>query len=554
MNLKKTIVIAAAVLTSICAGAKQKTTSIDIVPCPKSVEIQKGSFKAGGAAFNCDPALDKASYKVITKFANQLTMVSGKTSTIASPVGLAKSAKEGTTKGFAFYKDDSLQSGAYSIDVRQKTVIVTASDRYGFLYAIQTLKQMLPVGIYSNKLDESTKWRIPCAKIDDAPRFGYRGAHLDCARHFFSIDEVKKYIDVLAMYKLNTLHWHLTDDQGWRIEIEKYPELTEIGAFRNGSQIGHDQSKSDGIRYGGYYTKEQIRNIIAYADEQGITIIPEVDLPGHMVAVLATYPQFGCGTGPYKVREAWGIAHEVLNVGKEETMLFLEDVLGEVADLFPSKYIHIGGDECPKEEWENSPECQAKIAELGLKDDESGSAEQHLQNYVTVRMQKFLESKGKKIIAWDDVLEAKLEPGVTIMSWRGLGAAEKGFETIMTPTKFCYIDYYQSKDRDNEPIAIGGYLPVEKVYSYNPTDGLTEEQAKNVLGAQVNLWTEYIPTDEQLEYMLLPRLLAISEVQWCAPENKDFDRFKASVINHEFPILDIKGYNYCKQILKTEQK
>ena len=481
----------------LATGLSAKEASIQVIPYPRSVEMQKGTFNTRGAQFNCDPGVDEASQRALRGFAIQLSKICGKTSSFATPIGVAATAKNGNAKGFAFYADPALESGAYTITVSKKAVVVTAADRYGFLYAIQTLKQMLPIQIYGKKpASDKVRWRIPAVVIKDAPRFAYRGAHLDCCRHFFSIDEVKRYLNVMAMYKLNRFHWHLTEDQGWRIELKRYPELTEVGAFRNGTMVAKDKNSNDGIRYGGYYTQEQIKEIIAFADALGITVIPEIDLPGHMLAALATYPELGCGTGPYEVRTTWGIADQVLNVGKEETMVFLENVLAEVADLFPSEYIHIGGDECPKKEWKDNPDCQAKIRELGLKDDENGTAEQHLQSYVTNRMQKFLLTKGKKIIGWDEVLEGQLEPGATVMSWRGakggIKAAQAGFDVIMTPNTHCYLDYYQAEDKVHEPLAIGGFLPVEKVYALEPTDQISEENKHHVLGPQVNLWTESI--------------------------------------------------------------
>ena len=555
MISRKLFAACAALLLAFGLSAKEGVSPVNIIPYPQSVTMQKGSFNARGAQFNCDPALDAATQKAISAFAIRLSKASGRVSSFATPVGLAATARKGAAKGFAFYGDPSLKSEAYTITVTKKAVVVTAADRSGFLNAIQTLKQLMPVDIYGNKTaSDKVKWNMPCLTIHDAPRFSYRGAHLDCCRHFFSVAEVKRYLDVMAMFKLNRFHWHLTEDQGWRIELKRYPELTEIGAFRNGTMIAKDWESNDGVRYGGYYTQDQIRDIVAYADELGITVIPEVDLPGHMVAALATYPELGCGTGPYEVRTTWGIAKQVLNVGKEETMVFLENVLGEVADLFPSEYFHIGGDECPKDEWKTCPECQAKIRELGLKDDEHGTAEQHLQNYVTYRMQKFLETKGKKIIGWDEILEGKLEPGATVMSWRGakggIQAAQAGFDVIMTPNSHCYLDYYQAEDKKHEPLAIGGFLPIEKVYELEPTDQISEENQHHVHGPQVNLWTEYIATPQQLEYMLLPRMLALSEVAWCQPSGKDFKRFKAAVIDHAFPVFDLLGYSYCLQIQK----
>ena len=553
--LSKRILIACTALMAAIGLYAKESEPLHVIPYPQSVEMQKGSFKARGAQFNCDPSVDPISQRAIRGFAIQLSKICGKNSSFATPIGIAKTVQNGTAKGFAFYGDPSMKSGAYSIRISKKAVTVAASDRYGFLYAIQTLKQMLPVEIYGKKpASDKVKWYLPAVAIYDAPRFEYRGAHLDCCRHFFSVAEVMKYLDVMAMFKLNRFHWHLTEDQGWRIQLKRYPELTEIGAFRNGTMIAKDKNSNDGIRYGGYYTQDQIRSIIAYADELGITVIPEIDLPGHMVAALATYPELGCGTGPYEVRTTWGIADQVLNVGKEETMVFLENVLAEVADLFPSEYIHIGGDECPKKEWKENPDCQAKIRELGLKDDENGTAEQHLQSYVTNRMQKFLQTKGKKIIGWDEILEGQLEPGATVMSWRGakggIKAAQAGYDVIMTPNSHCYLDYYQAEDKKHEPLAIGGYLPIEKVYELEPTDQISEENKHHVLGAQANLWTEYIPTPQQLEYMLLPRLLALSEVAWTQPRAKDFERFKKIVISHEFPILDLLGYSYCLEIQK----
>ena len=525
---------------------------LNIIPQPQSVEIQKGSFKVKSAVVNCDSALDLQSQDVARKFANQLSLVIGKVSSFTVPVGLSAAAEAGTIKGFVFLLDRSLESGEYVIEVMNKAVKVSSSDFYGTLYAVQTLKQMLPVAIYGHKQLPDEDWHLPCVTIKDKPRFDYRGMHLDCARHFFSVEEVKRYIDVMAVYKLNRLHWHLTDDQGWRVEIKAYPELTQISAYRSGTCIGKDFSSNDGIRYGGYYTQEQIRDVIAYAQKLGITIVPEIDLPGHMVAALAAYPELGCTGGPYEVWTRWGVSDDVLCPGKPETFAFLEGVLGEIAGLFPGEYVHIGGDECPKTQWEESPECQALIAELGLKDDANATAEQYLQNYVMERMMNFLATKGKKAIGWDEILEGTLAEGTTVMSWRGasggIKAAGMGYDVIMTPNSHFYLDYYQSDDKDTEPLAIGGYLPIEKCYSFDPYEGIEPAMQKHILGVQANLWTEYIATPEYLEYMLLPRMLALSEVQWCTPENRDFDRFKASLIGHHFPMLDTMGYTYCKVV------
>lgn len=548
MTFRNAIITLALTIAPVLGFAKDRV--ISIVPQPANIEIQKGSFKAAGAGVNCDPQLDARSRAAVQAFANRLSLTSGKISSFAAPVGLAKAADSGTIRGFVFIRDTALDEEEYRIETTDKAVKVSASDYNGILYAIETLKQMLPVAVYGTRTDSDADWHLPCCVIKDKPRFGYRGMHLDCSRHFFSIDEVKKYLDIMAVYKLNRFHWHLSDDQGWRVEIKKYPELTLVGGYRGGTMIGRDFSSDDGIRYGGYYTQDQIKDVIDYAANLGITIIPEIDLPGHMLAALSAFPELGCSGGPYEAWHKWGVAEQVLCVGKESTFTFLEGVLGEIAELFPSEYIHIGGDECPKTEWENCPDCQAKIAELGLKDDEKFTAEQYLQCYVTSRIQDFLTSKGKKIIGWDEILEGKLAEGATVMSWRGVNggiqAANMGFDAIMTPTTYCYFDYCQSQNPDNEPVGIGGFVSLEKIYNYEPMEGMPAGAEKHILGVQANLWTEYIQTNEHLEYMLLPRLLALSEVQWCTPDNKDEAAFKTKVAEHELKILDLLGYNYRK--------
>jgi hexosaminidase len=374
------------------------------------------------------------------------------------------------------------------------------------------------------------------------------------------MDAVKRYLDIMEIHKLNTLHWHLTDDQGWRVEIKKYPKLTEVGSIRKKTVIGHIfRSKDyDTTPYGNgmWYTQDQIREIIEYAAAKGITIIPEIDLPGHMLAALAAYPELGCTGGPYDVWGDWGISDDVLCVGKEQTMQFLENVLSEICDLFPSEYIHIGGDECPKVRWEKCPRCQAKIRELGLKANEEYQPEHFLQGYVMSRMEKFINSKGKRIIGWDEILEGEVAPNATIMSWRGvaggLQAVHLGHDAIMTPNTFYYLDYYQSLDKEKEPLAIGGYLPIEKCYSYEPfVEGMTEQEKAHVLGVQANLWTEYIATESHLQYMLLPRMAALSEVQWCQPENKSWERFYNSA-DAFCSIYDAMGYNYGKHIFEVK--
>ena len=549
----KTIIRICALLSVIipsALSAKKTETVINVIPYPQSVEIGKGTFKGAGANFNCDMAIDSKSIAMIRKFADEITFVSGRTNSFATPVGLTKVLSTGKAKGFIFIKDASMGPEEYSIDILKKSCLVKASAYNGFLYAVQTLKQLTDPAIYSKKIDPAQKFFFPCVSIKDKPRFAYRGMHLDCARHFFSVEEVKKYLDVMAVHKLNRLHWHLTEDQGWRVEIKKYPKLTEVGAFRNGTMIGKDFNSNDGIRYGGYYTQEQMKDIVAYAESLGIIVIPEIDLPGHMLGALAAYPELGCTGGPYEVWTKWGISNQVLCPGKEAMFTFLEDVFTELMEIFPSEYIHIGGDECPKTEWEKCPDCQARIKALGIKGDDKHTAEQYLQSYVTARVQEFLNKHGRKIIGWDEILEGNLAPGATVMSWRGvkggIQASAMGFDVIMTPNTYCYFDYYQSEDKDKEPLAIGGNLPLDKVYGYEPFDGLDAAQQKHILGVQANLWTEYIGTNEYLEYMLLPRMAALSEVQWCNSSVKDFNRFSSSLKDESFKIYDILGYNYRK--------
>ena len=548
--MKKVInIIALALLFVSCSmKAKESETTINVIPYPQSVEVGKGTFKGAGANFNCDQAIDAKSQEIIKEFADKITFVSGRICSYATPVGLAKDCAK--VKGFIFLKDANLAEEEYSIDITKANCIVRASSYNGFLYAIQTLKQLTSVNIFGNEPNPAEKFLFPCVKIQDKPRFGYRGMHLDCSRHFFSVEEVKKYLDIMALYKLNRFHWHLTDDQGWRVEIKKYPRLTEIGAFRNGTVIKKDWGSNDGVRYGGYYTQEQMKDIVAYAGKLGIVVIPEIDLPGHMMGALAGYPELGCTGGPYEVWTRWGISDQVLCPGKDGMFTFLEDVFTELMDIFPSEYIHIGGDECPKTEWEKCPACQARIKALGIKADEHHTAEQFLQSYVTARVQKFLNDHGRKIIGWDEILEGELAKGATVMSWRGtdggIKASAMGFDVIMTPNTYCYFDYYQSEDQDKEPFGIGGFLPWDKVYSYEPLEGLNDSQQKHILGVQANLWTEYVATPEHLEYMLLPRMNALSEVQWCVPENKDIERFKAAMESESFKIFDILGYNYRK--------
>ncbi len=551
--MKNTLILSAliAVFAS-CSPAKEQAT-LAVVPHPNEVTVQEGSFDAANASVYYDEALDERSKAIVKRFAEQLFLVSESNGTL----------EEGSSKsGIVFELDNKLAHEEYTLKISENKVTVKASGLNGFNYAIQTIKQMLPVEVFGNVPAADKDWTLPCVKIQDKPRFSYRGLHFDVSRHFFTMDEVKKYIDIMEVHKLNTLHWHLTDDQGWRLEIKKYPRLTEVGSIRNKTIVGHlfESKTFDNVRYGEgcYYTQEEVKEILEYAAARGITVIPEIDLPGHMLAALAAYPELGCTGGPYEVWGMWGVADDVLCVGKENTMKFLEDVLAEVCELFPAEYIHIGGDECPKVRWEACPHCQAKIAELGLKDDDRYKAEHYLQGYVTARMEEFLAQKGKKLIGWDEILEGEIAPNATVMSWRGvaggLQAVRMGHDAIMTPNTFFYLDYYQSLDKENEPLAIGGYLPVEKCYSYEPTTAdMTDEEKSHILGVQANLWTEYIATADHLFYMLLPRLAALAEVQWCQPEVKNWERFLESADDF-CAIYDVMGYKYGTHLFDASGK
>ena len=517
---------------------------IAIVPYPNHLETGRGTYRVTDRPVTCDSRTDERTQRAVVGFAARLATVTGGT----NPVTVAD---EMPASGIRFVTDESIPAEGYELNVDGEGIEVRASQFPGFLYALQSLGQLLPAAVYGTEPAPDAAWEVPCVKIADAPRFAYRGMHLDVARHFFSVDEVKRYIDVMAIHKLNTLHWHLTDDQGWRIEIKRYPELTAVGSIRKATVVRKEWGTYDGTPYGGFYTQDEIRDVVKYAADRGVTVIPEIDLPGHMLAALTAYPELGCTGGPYEVWGRWGVADDVLCPGREKTFEFLEGVLTEVMELFPSEYIHIGGDECPKVRWEKCPRCQAKIRQLGLKDDGEHTAEHYLQSYVTDRIGKFLAQHGRRIIGWDEILEGRAPSDAVVMSWRGseggIAAAKLGHDVIMTPNSHFYFDYYQSLDTDAEPFGIGGYIPMEQVYSYDPAfPELTPEQQKHILGVQANLWTEYVLSDEHLEYMLLPRLAALSEVQWCLPETKDWNRFIGSFRMDE--IYSQMGYEFAKHI------
>ena len=450
------------------------------------------------------------------------------------------------------YSNDNKE--AYQVTITANNITINGASKAGTFYGVQFLRKSIPV-------QKVSKVTFPAKIITDKPYFAYRGAHLDSARHFFSADSVRIYIDMLALHNINKFHWHLTDDQGWRFESKKYPELTVVGSTRSQTMLGKEWDKFDGKPHSGFYTQQEMKELVKYAAERNITIIPEIDLPGHMVAVLATYPKLGCTGGPYKVRETWGVAEDVLCAGNDETYDFIKNILEEVTEIFPSEYIHIGGDECPKNSWKKCPKCQAKIKALGIKGDAKHTAEEYLQSHIITFAEEVLAKKGRKMIGWDEILEGGLAPNATVMSWRGIGgaieAAKSNHDAIMTPMSFCYFDFYQTDKTDKEPLAIGNYLPVERVYSFNPyPEALNKEQQKHILGVQANIWTEYIQTFKHVEYMALPRMAALAEVQWVTPTKpKNYQEFLQRLMRL-LPIYEVEGYTYAKHIfdLRAEVK
>lgn len=435
---------------------------------------------------------------------------------------------------------------AYTININNKNIKISGFTSAGVFYGIQTLRKSLPICNATNN-----PIILPAAEIKDAPRFKYRGMMLDCSRHFFSIDFIKKFIDLIALHNMNTFHWHLNDDQGWRIEIKKYPKLVEIGSVRTGTVMGRNSDVDDSIKYGGYYTQEQCREIVEYARQRHITVIPEIDMPGHMKAVLASYPNLGCTGGPYKVGHNWGVYYDVLCIGNEDTFKFVEGVLDEIIDIFPSRYIHIGGDETPTKRWSECSKCEKIMQKEGLPINK-------LQAYFTNRIEKYLNSKGRSIIGWDEILDGDINKSATIMSWRGIEPGEKGakmgHDVIMSPTSHCYFDYAQTKEQYSEPLTQVHSLDVEQVYSLDPAPKtMSEESKKHILGVQANLWTEYISNPNLATYMLLPRMAALSEVQWTSPAQKDFKQFKIRATRLS-KLYDKYGYIYALHLWQERYK
>ena len=524
------------ILLMLFAWSSLAQNAYNIIPLPKSLKPAEGTFviKKGISVYiNSEEFSPSANLLAL-----QIKNVSGQ----VVPVKMAKTA----SSGIVFSKNEALGEEAYSLKVTSKKVEIQAKTGKGAFYGLQTLLQLMPAPIYGNELS-ALALTIPNCVIEDAPRFSYRGLMLDVGRYYFSVDAIKRYIDLMAVYKLNTFHWHLTEDQGWRIEIKKYPLLTSISSVRKESMLGHyrDQ-KYDGKPHGGFYTQEQIKEVVAYATSKYINVIPEIEMPGHSTAVLAAYPHLGSnGDKILQVKTKWGVAEDVL-FPREETFTFLEDVLTEVMDLFPGQYIHIGGDECPKTQWKESRFCQDLIKKLGLKD------EHELQSYFIRRIDKFVTSKGKKLLGWDEILEGGLSPNAMVMSWRGtkggIEAAKQNHDVVMSPNSYFYIDYYQA-DPKTEPVAIGGFLPLSKCYSFEPDlPELTSEEAKHVVGIQANLWTEYVSNLPYAEYMTYPRALALSEVSWSPKGSKNYEDFKKRLKGH-MPSMDALKINYSKAFL-----
>ena len=447
----------------------------------------------------------------------------------------------------------NLKEEGYKLAVLPEGIWVRSQSPQGIFYGMQTVMQLLPAEIESGQVINNIVWAMPCVEIEDEPAYSYRGMMLDVSRHFHDVAFVKKQLDIMAMFKLNRFHWHLTNDHLWTIEIKKYPRLTEIGSIRKETGIGASRTEFDGKPYGGFYTQDEIREIVKYAQERYVTVIPEIDLPGHMLAALAAYPELGCTGGPYEVACHWGVFPDVLCLGNEKTYEFLEGVLSEVIELFPSKYIHIGGDEAPRTRWEMCPKCQGLAKKEGLRTDRKHSTEDRLQSYCMKRIERYLNERGRQIIGWDEILEGDVAPNATVMSWRGIRggikAAKLKHDVIMTPNDYMYFDYYQSDDKAQEPLAMGSGVTVEKVYGFEPVaTELEKEEKKYILGVQANVWTEYIATPEHVEYMMVPRIAALAEVQWMMPEEKDYQEFLKR-LSSLVGFYKRESVNYAKHVL-----
>lgn len=524
------ILLACAVIP--CLAAPVMTADYNVVPLPNSVTMTGDEpFELTTSTTVAYPEGNKDMERNAQFLARYVNDAIGMTLSVVP--GKAK-------KGIRLVLDKKVSGEeAYTIMVDKKGVTIAGSTPKGVFYGVQTLRKSLPVGA-------ATVVRLPSVKISDSPRFVHRGMMLDCSRHFFPLEFVKRYIDLIAMHNMNVFHWHLSDDQGWRIEIKKYPELTIKGSRRSGTVIGYNTALDDSIPYGGYYTQEQAREIVEYARQRYVTVIPEIDMPGHMLAALATYPELGCTGGPYEVGHRWGIYKDVLCVGNEKIYDFCEGVLDEIMQIFPSKLIHIGGDETPTEVWEKCPKC-IKRAE------DNNMTVKQVQSYFTSRIEKYVNSRGRRIIGWDEILGGDISQSAVIQSWRdtkhGRIAAEAGHDVIMSPTSHCYFDYSQADEKNSkyEPTLCGGYIPVEKVYAFEPCDeNLSESSRPHILGVQANIWAEYLLYPNQVEYQALPRMAALAEVQWTSGK-KDYQAFLKR-LNRLVNFYDLYKLTYAKHL------
>lgn len=532
--MKRILVILSllAVLVS-CGQKKTQDTTISIIPQPQSVVELEGTFTITDDTRICLDQMSEEMLRVVGFLNERLRQAAGFELEIVS-----EPAKE----NFIAFKNSSGAPESYTINAKTDSFVVEYADGAGAFYAIQTLLQLLPVEIFAQEPQKGIEWTIPCCSISDTPRFQYRGMHLDVCLHYFDFEFLKKYIDIMAAHKVNRFHWHLTEDQGWRLEIKKYPLLTEKGQWRKETVVGSLKSGVyDGIPHGGYYTQEQVKELVKYAADRYVTIIPEIELPGHALAAIACYPELSCGLEDhYETATRWGIFKQVY-CPKESTFAFLEDVFDEVFELFPSELIHIGGDECPKASWKVCPDCQALIKKLGLKD------EYELQSYFVTRMEKYINSKGRQIIGWDEILQGGLAPNAKVMSWLGeeggIKAAQHHHEVVMSPHQKYYLDYWQA-DPYSEPLAMSGPTTLRTMYEYEPVpEVLTQEESKYIIGVEGCVWTEYMPTPERVEYMAWPRMCAIAETGW-TQSSKDWDGFTRRLEKH-FSRLDGMGVSYC---------
>lgn len=534
-------------------SANAQRAEYDVIPLPKEVKVDSANvfvLKNGmGVSFD---ASNEEVYRNVLFFRQWIEETTGITLKLApgdKKAAVRMSLDYPKAKGEVESDLTEQQKEAYIIKVDKKGIAIIARQPIGLFRAAQTMRKSLPIVKNADKVE------LPYAEIFDEPRFEYRGVLLDCGRHYFTVEFIKKFLDVMALHGSNQFHWHLTEDQGWRFEVKAYPSLAQKGSVRAETVIGPGNSGIyNGTPYGGYYTQEECREVVRYAAERYINVVPEIDLPGHMQSALHVFPHLGCTGGPYPVRTYWGVSREVLCGGNPETLTFLKTVLGELCDVFPSKYIHIGGDECPKHRWQKCPTCQAKIKELGLKNDGKHTPENQLQSYINREVESFMKERGRAIIGWDEILEGGLSGESIIMSWRGtkggIAAARQGHRVIMSPNVFSYIDHPQLKDLGKQPRTTDSYIvSASKVYSFEPLipDSLTKEQQRLILGPQVNLWTEHVAYPQHAFYQLLPRLGASSEVQWCNPDQKNFDYFKKRLPRLK-KLYDMLGVNYCKQL------